>query len=231
MDRERAEPYIRRLAEEELRRSAAPCSDGSSWDPPEDGAVRPAGGSGTRGGRAAGPAGRHRAVPGSGPQQALPGWPAGSAARVARVAWALTAVGALDGEVAGQVLEDFELALAIRQDGSPVRCGPGLGSWRRPSPRRPRSVAGSGSGAGPAAAPARVVRLGQVVPVRGEDVGGEAYLLSYAQTASGPQLNLVTIPLVQAWPLPSRLEQFTATDDRGTSYQMTVRDLGGGPDG
>ncbi len=27
------------------------------------------------------------------------------------------------------------------------------------------------------------------------------------------------------------LEQFTATDDRGTRYQMMVRDLGGGTDG
>ena len=302
MNRDRAEAYLRLLAEEELRRAAGRRRDGPSWSPPGVDAVRPADGSGIGAGSAAGPAGpmvsgrgwgadravaelfsahygalvrvaavlvrdaqvaeevvqdafvamhagwrrlgdadkalaylrqsvvnrsrsvlRRRAVPGNGPRRALPGWPAEPPGRVARVGWALTAAGALDGEAAGQVLEDFELALAIRQAGSPGWRGPGLGSWRRPSPPRRRPVAGSGTGAGPA----RVVRLGQAVPVRGEDASGEAYLLSYAQTASGPQLSLFTRGLAQ----PTRLEQFTATDDRGTSYQVTVRDLGGGPGG
>src|SRR5580700_695799 len=103
--------------------------------------------------------------------------------------------------------------------------------------RRPRPAAGSGTTAGPGAAPARVVRLGQVIPVPGEDVSGEVYLLSYAQTASGPQLSLFARDrLWSVRPGPperwaSRLEQFTATDDRGTSYQLKVCDLGGGPDG
>jgi hypothetical protein len=30
-----------------------------------------------------------------------------------------------------------------------------------------------------------------VIPVRGADVSGEAYLLSYARTASGPQFSLL----------------------------------------
>jgi hypothetical protein len=168
---------------------------------------------------------RHRAVPGSGPRPALLGWPDQSAARVATVARALTAAGPLDGEVAGQVLEDLELALAIRQAGSPGRRGPGPG-WRRLSPLRSRPAAGSGASPG-SAGPAGVVRLGQVIPVRGEDVSGEAYLLSYARTACGPQLSLFTRAPVP----PSRLEQFAAAGERGTSYQMTVRDLGGGPGG
>jgi hypothetical protein len=340
MNRERAEAYLRLLAEEELRRAAARSSDGPSGSRPEDDAVRPAGVPGTLAGGVAVPDGlmasgrgwsadravtelysahyralvglavslvrdvqtaeevvqdsfvavhggwprlrdaekalaylrqsvvnrsrsvlRHGAVPGSGPQQVLPGVSGEQLARVARVARVLTAVGALDDEVAGQILGDFELALAVRQAGSGGRRGPGPGSWRRSSPIRPqpRPPAGSGTGAGPGAAPARVVRLGQVIPVLGEDVSGEVYLLSYAQTASGPQLSLFArarprsgrpgppgprrpgpvissaarpgTPVMQEWPGASRLEQFTATDDRGTSYQMTVRDLGGGPDG
>ena len=64
------------------------------------------------------------------------------------------------------------------------------------------------------------------------------YLLSYAQTASGPQFSLLartrsrpgSAP-ARRWPEIALLEQFTATDDRGTRYRMRVRDLGGGPDG
>ena len=319
MNRERAEAYLRLLAEEELRRAALRSFDGPSGSRPEDGAVRPVGVPGTLAGGVAVPDGlmasgrgwsadravselysahyralvgvavllvrdvqtaeevvqdsfvamhggwprlrhadkalaylrqsvvnrsrsvlRHGAVPGSGPQQVLPGVSGEQLARVARVARVLTAVGALDDEVAGQILGDFELALAVRQAGSGRRLGPGPGSWRRSSPIRPQSgpPAGSGTGAGPGAAPARVVRLGQVIPVPSEDVSGEVYLLSYAQTVSGPQLSLFARarprsvrPVMQEWPGASRLEQFTATDDRGTGYQMKVRDLGGGPDG
>jgi Sigma-70 region 2 len=324
MNRERAEAYLRLLAEEELRRAAARSSDGPSGSGAEDDAAGLAGVSGTLAGGAAVPGGRvasgpgwsadravtelysahyralvglavvllgdvltaeevvqdafvamyggwprlrdadkalaylrqsvvnrsrsilrHRAGPGSSPRQVLPGRSGEHLARVVRVTRILVAVGAVDDEVAGQILGDFELALAARQAGSPGRRGPGLGSVRRPP------AAGSGSRAGLGAAPARVVRLGQVIPVGGEDVSGEVYLLSYAQTASGPQLSLVArarsrsvrpgsgmspasgpgTPSIQRWPEASRLEQFTATDDRGTSYQMTVRDLGGGPDG
>jgi hypothetical protein len=82
--------------------------------------------------------------------------------------------------------------------------------------------------------PGRLVRLGQVIPVRGEPGGGEVYLLSYAQTEPGPQLSLFIRSTRQASPSGPEagvLEQFTATDDRGTRYHMMVRDLGGGTDG
>ena len=86
--------------------------------------------------------------------------------------------------------------------------------------------------AGPA--PGRVVRLAQVIPLRAEP-GGEVYLLSYAQTEPGHQLSLYVRPTRQAVdPVGSEagiLEQFTATDDRGTRYQMMVSNLGGGADG
>jgi DNA-directed RNA polymerase specialized sigma24 family protein len=198
---------------------------------------------------------RHRPVPGSSLRQLPPGVSGEHRARVARVARALIAVGALDGEVAEQILVDFELALATRQAGSPGQRGPGLGSWMRSSPvgRRPampvssRPPADAPGSAWPQATPGRVVRLGQMIPVRGEDAGGEICLMSYAQTASGPQLSLLARVRYQSgppgghrpgggvpdWPQPEVpfLEQFTATDDRGTRYQMRVRDLGGGPDG
>jgi hypothetical protein len=154
-------------------------------------------------------------------------------ARVRRVAQVLTAVSALDDEVADQILGEFELALAVRRAGFP---GPGPGSWARPPAVRLRAaVPGS---AGPGARSGRVVRLGRLIPIRGADVSGDVYLLSYAQTASGPQFSLLARTRSQPGSAPARrwleiplLEQFTATDDQGTRYRMSVRDLGGGPDG
>ena len=159
-------------------------------------------------------------------------------ARVRRVAQVLTAVSALDDEVADQILGEFELALAVRWAGFR---GPGPGSWARPPAVRLRAaVPGSAvpGSAGPGARSGRVVRLGRLIPIRGADVSGDVYLLSYAQTASGPQFSLFARTRSQPGSAPARrwleiplLEQFTATDDQGTRYRMSVRDLGGGPDG
>ena len=157
-------------------------------------------------------------------------------ARVRRVAQVLTAVSALDDEVADQILGDFELALAVRRAGFPGQPGPGARSPVRSPAARPRAVV-PGS-AGPGARSGRVVRLGRLIPIRGVDVSGDVYLLSYAQTASGPQFSLLARTRSQPGSAPARrwleiplLEQFTATDDQGTQYRMSVRDLGGGPDG
>ena len=160
---------------------------------------------------------RHRSVPGL--RRHL----------VARVARVLAAVGALDDEVADQILEDFELALAARRAPAPGQAGPA--SWTQsPSVRPPPARPGARSG--------RVARLGQVIPVRDAHMAGEVYLLSYARTASGPQFSLLTrtsrVPgpaPAHPWPEIPLLEQFTATDDRGTRYRMRVRDLGGGANG
>ena len=65
-------------------------------------------------------------------------------ARVRRVAQVLTAVSALDDEVADQILGDFELALAVRRTGFPGQPGPGPGSRVRSPSVRP-GVAGPGS--------------------------------------------------------------------------------------
>ena len=154
------------------------------------------------------------------------GPPAAPGGRVARV---LAAVGALDDEVADQILEDFELAL-----GRPAGCcsRPGRpGIVDAVTPARPRP-------ARPGARSGRVARLGQVIPVRGADVAGEVYLLSYARTASCPQVSLLARTSrapgpapAQRWPEIPLLEQFTATDDRAPTHRMRVRDLGGGADG
>ena len=177
MNRERAEAYLRALAEAELRRATS-----QSW----------------------GDAQR-----------------ADHAARVSRVAQVLAFVGALDAGVADQILGDFELALGTRQTGQ-------IGSvagWfpRRAVPARP----GGGAAAGRAHPP---VPLGQVVEVRGADVRSEVCLLSYARVAGGPQFSVFarTRQPSGGWePSGPRLfDPFTAVDDQGTSYQVTIRDIG-----
>jgi hypothetical protein len=189
MDRERAESFLRALAEAELRRAAARPGD--------------------------------RAVV------------AGCAGRVMRVAGALTAVGAFGDEVAGPVMDDFELALGTRGIRSPAGYGKGLRSWMV-----------SASPYGAPAGPGLAVPVGQVIPVHGEDVTGEVVLLSYAQTAFGALLTFVarpgqlrpvdpdgpweTVPRALGLPPVRRrgrvkipYRQFTAADDRGTSYQLS----------
>ena len=155
--------------------------------------------------------------------------------RIRWVAELLTAIGALDDEVAGQIMADFDLALAARQADARGRRSLVARLQRRPAAARNRPAMPVSSGsAAPGPVPGRLVRLGQVIPVRGETGGGEVYLLSYAQTGPGHQLSLFVRSTRQdgpSGPEARTLEQFTATDDRGTRYQMMVRDLGGGTDG
>ena len=110
--------------------------------------------------------------------------------RVERVALLLTAMGALDDEVADRILADFDLALVARQTDAPGRGGVAAVSWRRsPVVVRPAMpVSSQSSASGPILG--RLVPLGQVIPLRAEPAGGEVYLLSYAQTDTGPQLSL-----------------------------------------
>jgi hypothetical protein len=158
-------------------------------------------------------------------------------ARARRIRWAaelLVAIGALDEQVADRIVADFDLALAAREAFLPP-ASRAAGLQRRSAAVRfwPAVPASSGSSA-PGPVPGRLVRLGQVILVRGAPAGGEVYLLSYAQTEAGPQLSLFVRSTRQADPSGPEagiLEQFTATDDRGTRYQMMVRDLGGGTDG
>ena len=74
-----------------------------------------------------------------------------------------------------------------------------------------------------------------MIAFHGADVTGELYLMSYARVASGPQLSVFarTRDRSGLWePSGPRLfDPFTATDDRGTSYQVGIRDIGSGPMG
>ena len=196
MNRERAEIYLRVLAEAELRRATS---------------------------QSRGDAQR-----------------AGDAARVKRVAQVLAFVGALDDGIADQILDDFELALGARQTGQ-IASVPGWFTRRAavrtrlarrvsgPAAAAGRSAAGSGTGTA-ARRTCAPVPLGQMVRVRGADVHGEVFLLSYARVASGPQLSVFarTRQSSGSWePSGPRLfDPFTATDDQGTSYQVTIRDIG-----
>ncbi len=197
MNRERAEAYLRVLAEAELRRAMS-----QPW------------GNAQR---------------------------TGYADRVTRVAQVLAFVGALDGGVADQVLDDFELALGARQAG---QADSALGWFMQRAAERTRparrasmlpAAAGSPSaarsGTGTAARPTRaLVPLGQVVRVGGADVQGEVCLLSYARVASGPQFSVFARARQSPGPWepsgPRLFDPFTATDDQGASYQVTIRDIG-----
>jgi hypothetical protein len=163
-------------------------------------------------------------------------------------------VGAIDGEVADQILDEFVAAFSARRAGAAGQPGPdprpllrspgaylpvGMLIGSRPPAASVQPAAGSSAaaaaGPGPAGAPTapgRVVPLGQVIPVRGGDVSGEMYLLSYAQTASGTRLPVVTrargefVPPrteygSMDWPVAVfPVHQFTARDDHGARYRM-----------
>ena len=154
---------------------------------------------------------------------------AGCASRVMRVAGALTAVRAFGEELTGPVMDDFELALGTRRIRSPAGYGRGLRSWMNSAPPH-----------GTPPVPDVAIPGGQVIPVHGEEVSGEVTLLSYAQTASGALLTLVARPgplrRVNPGGPPETIynphgrrpggvmipyPRFTATDDRGASYQMS----------
>jgi hypothetical protein len=183
--------------------------------------------------------------------------------RVTNLARVLIAVGALGPEVADQILADFTLALGARRAGSPSRRSldatallrspaahvplgmlmtSRLSAFPRTAARSCTVAAGRPGPAGPPATPHRVVRVGQMIPVRAagengrgeiEDFGGEIYLLSYARTASGARFTTIVqarggefVPpgiehshmFRPAATLP--VDQFLATDDRGTRYRM-----------
>jgi hypothetical protein len=197
MNRERAETHLRGLAEAELRRATS-----QPW----------------------GDAQR-----------------AGYADRVRRVAQVLVFVGALDERAADQILDDFELALGARQAGQ----GASVTGWStRRAAGRTRPARGVGAPAAAAGGSAAVrsrtgmaarpmyapVPLGQMVRVRGADVDGEVCLLSYVRVASGPQFSVFARerqPSGRWEPSGPRLfDPFTAIDDQGTRYKVTIRDIG-----
>jgi Sigma-70, region 4 len=176
-------------------------------------------------------------------------------ARVSRVAQVLIAVRALDHEVAEQILDEFALAFGTRRArslgqhgldprslmrspaahlplGMLIRSRPSMPFMRSTAWSPDRAAANAPRSSGPQEGPCRVVPLGQVIPVRGGDVSGEIYLLSYALTAACARFTVVVRARGEF--VPPGIEhngmyrpfavfpvhQFTATDDLGTRYQM-----------
>jgi hypothetical protein len=196
MDHERAETYLRALADAELRRAMAEPS-------------------------------------GNAPR-------AGHTARLKKVAQVLVFVGALDDGVAEQILDQFELALGARQRG---QIGSVLESFSRRAQERaqlarrssvraaaagmPAASSGTGMTAGRVHTP---LPLGQTIPVHGADARSEVYLLSYMRVSSGPQFSVFARtrdPSGRTEPSGPRLfDPFTARDDQGNSYQVSIRDIG-----
>jgi hypothetical protein len=129
--------------------------------------------------------------------------PAGSipgrwySARLARVAQALTAVGAVGAGVSDEIQADIGLAVAARHR-LPAR-GPGPGRTR-PAPQRTSW---------------RVVPVGQVIKIRNDDLRRDLFLVAYVQSAGGARF------IVTEWPF--RPFTFTAADDQGVRYQISWR--------
>jgi hypothetical protein len=218
VDRERAETHLRRVAEAELRRAiAARAGDGGAPHSLE---------------------------------QLLKARQAPPSSRVTQVARALTTVGALDVDVANTIRENFALAFALRQPmtlpasdihlsaavrrqiglmrpgiskGGPVVSGTGGGSSADPDPAR---------GQARGAVTARVVPIGMMLPVTSEVAHGEMYLLAYAHNGFSARITIVARLRGQLWGgNPAGvfgLDNTSATDDKGNSYQVYIS--GGGRD-
>ena len=118
-------------------------------------------------------------------------------ARLALVAQALTAVGAVGADVADQIQADIGLAVASRR--RLVARGPGPGRIQ-PAPRR---------------ASWQVVPVGQVIKIRNDDRRRDVLVVAYVQSAGGARF------IAADWP-PGPFT-VTATDHRGVSYQIAWR--------
>jgi len=186
MNRERAETYLRQLAEAELRRA--------------------------------------RTLPAALFRKRR------DTARLALVAQALLAVGAVDVGTADQIRADLELAVVIRQPGQVNQASPGQRGLSPDARMRLARLMHSPPRVGTAALPVsglstghtwpasqraswRAVPVGQVVRIRDDDVRRELLLVAYVQSADGARFTTA------GWPFrPFR--PFTAADDCGASYQI-----------
>ena len=168
---------------------------------------------------------------------------------LARAAWALTAVGALDLQTAEAILADAELAVAARhRPEAAVRgsAGPRLGPRRfaggRPLARMSHLMPSvlapapaptpSPADAVPPDGPDRYVPVGQMILFHDELISGELDLMSYAHTAAGARF---TATWRTRDPLGARhhgvppVDAFTLTDDQGQFYEL-VFDTKGRPE-
>ena len=153
--------------------------------------------------------------------------------RLNSVAMALTTVGALEAGRADDILIQFQAALAARRRLQPQTAGPLL---RRGPRRMAGAVAASlpRPGESPPPPPWRLWPVGRMLPFRTEYVAGELYVLSLLVTAHRAHALIFasTRPAIPGGvPFTGFSEPFTqitATDDRGTAYQVNFRGGGSG---
>ena len=167
--------------------------------------------------------------------------------KLALVAQALVAVGAIDVGPAEQIQAELDLALAMRQASSPDAASPYPGGLSPAAvvqgrldtltqvqlAQAAREAPVSGASAWPAASrPAawRVVPAGRVIQIRDADLHCELFLLAYVQTPGGarftagigtrgsPGMREPERGLCR--PPRRRPRQFTATDDQGATYHL-----------
>jgi hypothetical protein len=193
LDRERAEQYLRLIAENELRRAVmAPSVEVTLAE--------------------------------------LAAPRRGSAARFGQVAHALIAVDAVDEDTAATIQFDYDLALTSR-----IR---DTQAWQTrllsPPPRRLTTRMLRGPLPKQEPAPSRVAPIGMMIPVRYEDVRGELYVMAYAHTPTGARFTVTAWlrgPVFGRPPHPTAtagaMHKLTATDEKGTAYQLGYRGPGG----
>jgi hypothetical protein len=140
--------------------------------------------------------------------------------RVSRVAQALTAVSALDDETAQRILDEVELARALRHpDPAFRRHLPTAGTATLLPYRAPRPRAADGS----------VIPVGQLVPVQAGSVRGEIYLLSYVRQVSRGLLTMIARTYGADEHDPDTVFSFLdfgATDDQGNHYGLGLHGSG-----
>ena len=152
-------------------------------------------------------------------------------ARLALVAQALVAVGAVDADAADEIRAGLELAVTVRQPGQVNQASPGqrglspdarrrLARLMHSPPRRtaagPLPVSGRRAGYAqpvPQRASWRVVPVGKVIRIRDDDVRWELLLVAYVQSAGGARFTVAG----------RNARRLTAADDRGASYQVAWR--------
>jgi hypothetical protein len=183
----------------------------------------------------------------------VPTLPVGSTVshRLALVAQALCAVGAIDIGTAEQIQAELDLALAMRQVSSPNAASPGPGELspavavRARLDRLTQVELGQAARAFPVSGPSgrhtaasqpasrRLVPVGRMIQIRDADLHSELLLLTYAQTPDGTLFTTaietrrspgIRGPKRRLCRQPQqRPRQFSATDDHGATYHLSFR--------
>jgi hypothetical protein len=161
--------------------------------------------------------------------------------RLALVAQALVAVGAIDVGTTEQIQAEVDLALTLRQAGSSDAASPdpgvaiqarldGLAQVQLDQAARAFPVSGP-SAWHPASR--RIVPVGRVIQISDADLHSELHLLTYAHTPDGARFTVAIGTRKSSGlhgsrgrlcrPPQRRPRQFTATDDQGITYLLSFR--------